>query len=57
MKGRITITDAPDSVGSVFQVLLPGKLIADSGEKKAAEQDIDDESPSVDATKAVGAES
>ena len=38
MKGRITITDAPDGVGSVFQVLLPGKLIAEHGVRKSETQ-------------------
>ena len=57
LKGRITITDAPDGVGSVFQVLLPGKLIADHGEKRATAETMDGEPESVDSTEVVGAES
>ena len=57
MKGRITITDAPDGTGSVFQVLLPGKLIAEHGVRKSETQSSA-ETTEVDAsTPAVGAES
>lgn len=48
MKGRITITDAQDGKGSVFEVLLPGGLIA--GERK--ESDVTDEQMSKESLEA-----
>ena len=33
MKGRVTISDGPDGVGSVFEVSLPGRLLAKTAGK------------------------
>ena len=33
MKGRVTISDGPDGVGSIFEVSLPGRLLARSADK------------------------
>lgn len=57
MKGRITITDAPDGVGCVFQVLLPGKLIARHDEEKTDQPANDESAASTEMTETVGVDS
>ncbi|MEO2014803.1 MAG: HAMP domain-containing sensor histidine kinase [Fuerstiella sp.] len=42
MKGRVTISDGPDGVGSVFEVSLPGRLLARPTDKPTDSASVPD---------------
>ena len=44
MKGRVTISDGPDGVGSIFEVSLPGRLLARPASKPPKAVSVHDKS-------------